>query len=43
MASAGLFSAFAISTLVFRPVSGIIIDRKGEKGYDLVVLVGSLP
>lgn len=43
MVSAGLyFSAFAISTLVFRPLSGIIIDRKGEKGYDLVVLVGSL-
>ncbi len=43
MVSAGLFfSAFAISTLIFRPVSGIIIDRKGEKGYDLVVLVGSM-
>jgi len=43
MVSAGLyFSAFAISTLVFRPVSGMIIDRKGEKGYDLVVLTGSL-
>ncbi|HHU76832.1 MAG TPA: MFS transporter [Firmicutes bacterium] len=41
MVSAGLyFSAFAISTLLFRPFSGIIIDRQGEKGYDLVVLIG---
>ncbi len=43
MASAGLyFSAFALSTLVFRPVSGLIIDRKGDRGYDLVVLIGCL-
>ena len=43
MVSAGLFfAAFAIATLIFRPLSGIIIDRKGEKGYDLVVLIGSI-
>ncbi len=43
MISAGLFfAAFAIATLIFRPLSGIIIDRKGEKGYDLVVFIGSI-
>ncbi|MDO9534327.1 MAG: MFS transporter [Bacillota bacterium] len=43
LASAGLFfAAFAITTLIFRPLSGMIIDRKGEKGYDLVFLIGSI-
>lgn len=43
MASAGLyFAAFAITTLLSRPLSGIVIDRKGPKGYDLVVLIGSI-
>ena len=43
MASAGLFfTVFAITTLIFRPLSGFIIDRRGEKGYDLVILIGSI-
>lgn len=41
LTSAGLFFAMlAITTLIFRPLSGIIIDRAGEKGYDLVILIG---
>ncbi len=43
MASAGLyFTAFAITTLLSRPLSGIVIDRKGQMGYDLVVSSGSI-
>lgn len=43
LASAGLFfTAFALTTVFSRPCSGIIIDRKGERGFDLVVLAGGI-
>ncbi|MDO9534324.1 MAG: MFS transporter [Bacillota bacterium] len=41
LASAGLFfTSFAVTTLVSRPLSGIIVDRFGTKGYDLGILIG---
>ena len=43
LASAGIFfTAFALTTVFSRPCSGLIIDRKGERGYDLVVLAGGV-
>ena len=41
LATAGLFTAMAVSTLISRFLSGSIIDRAGEKGYDLNVIIGS--
>ena len=41
--SAGLyFTVFAVFTFVFRPISGMIIDRKGKKGFDMVVLASCI-
>lgn len=41
LATAGLFfTSFAVTTLVSRPLAGIIVDRKGRKGYDLGILLG---
>ena len=43
MSTAGLFfTAMAITTLVSRPFSGRLVDRKGRRGYDLVVSSGLL-
>lgn len=41
--AAGLFfTAMAFTTLFSRPLSGIIVDRAGRKGYDFCVLIGSV-
>lgn len=41
MSTAGLFfTVLAITTLVSRPLSGTIVDRKGRSGYDLTVFSG---
>ena len=41
LATAGLFfTAMAISTLISRFLSGLLIDKAGEKGYDLNVIIG---
>ena len=43
LATAGLyFTAFALTTLVSRPLSGIIVDRSGRKGYDIGALIGTM-
>ena len=43
MSTTGLFfTTFAITTLVSRPFAGKLVDRKGRRGYDLVVLSGLL-
>jgi MFS family permease len=36
------FSAMALTTLVARPLSGIIVDRRGTKGYNLGVIIGTI-
>lgn len=41
LTNAGLFfTVFALTSIIWRPVCGILIDRMGSKGYDLVVLAG---
>ena len=41
--TAGLFfTSFALTTILSRPLSGIIVDRAGRKGYDFSVLIGTL-
>lgn len=41
MSTTGLFFMFlAITSLLSRPPAGKIVDRKGRRGYDLVVLTG---
>lgn len=40
--SAGIFfTAFALTTLLSRPLSGLVVDRMGMRGYDLVMLTGT--
>ncbi len=34
------FTALAVATLVSRPLSGLVVDRMGKKGYDLVIWLG---
>lgn len=42
-ATAGLFfTTLAVTTLVTRPLSGVIVDKLGRRGYDLVILPGIL-
>ncbi|NLL56960.1 MAG: MFS transporter [Firmicutes bacterium] len=42
LTTAGLFfTAMAVSTLISRFLSNLLIDRAGEKGYDLNVIIGS--
>ncbi len=42
LATAGyFFTALALTTLVSRPLSGIIVDRAGRRGYDLCVVLGT--
>ena len=36
------FTAMALTSFLFRPVAGMLVDRKKEKGYDLAVVAGSL-
>ena len=36
------FTAESITSLVLRPVSGMLVDKKKEKGFDLTVLVGAV-
>lgn len=36
------FTAQALTTLITRPLSGLIVDRKGQRGYDLCVMTGSV-
>ncbi|MDO9534821.1 MAG: MFS transporter [Bacillota bacterium] len=36
------FTALAVSTMVIRPLSGIIVDRMGKEGYNFVVLLGCI-
>ncbi len=31
----------ALTTLISRPFSGIIVDRAGQRGFDLCVIIGS--
>ena len=41
--TAGLFfTSFALTTILSRPLSGIIVDRTGSRGYDFSVLIGTL-
>lgn len=41
--AAGLFfTAMALTTLTSRPLSGIIVDRTGQKGFDFCVMIGSI-
>lgn len=41
MVTAGLFfTAMAITTLASRPFAGKLIDKKGRRGYDFVVITG---
>ncbi len=43
MATAGyFFTALALTTLIARPLSGIIVDRAGRKGFDLSVIIGTI-
>ncbi len=43
LATAGFFfTAMALTTLISRPFSGIIVDRRGLKGYDVCVIIGTL-
>lgn len=43
LATAGyFFTALALTTLVSRPLSGIIVDRAGRRGYDISVVVGTV-
>jgi MFS family permease len=36
------FTSFALTTIFSRPLSGIIVDQAGKKGYDFSVLIGTL-
>ncbi len=36
------FTAMALTSFLFRPVAGMLVDRKKEKGYDLAVIAGSV-
>lgn len=41
--AAGLyFTAVALTTLISRPLSGIIVDRVGQRGFDLCIIIGIL-
>ncbi|MGM0689375.1 MAG: MFS transporter [Bacillota bacterium] len=41
--STGLFyTAFALATLMTRPLSGMFVDRKGEKGFNLAIATGCI-
>ena len=41
LATVGIyFTSFALASLLSRPLSGIIVDRFGNRGYDLGTLVG---
>jgi MFS family permease len=43
LSTAGLyFTAFALTSLISRPLSGIIVDRCGRKGYDICALIGTV-
>ncbi|MEW5919706.1 MAG: MFS transporter [Bacillota bacterium] len=43
MTSAGIFFlTLALTTLITRPLSGLIVDRRGRSGYDLTMIIGSL-
>lgn len=43
ISATGLFFTFmALSTMVIRPLSGVIVDRMGKKGYDIVVILGCI-
>ena len=43
LTTAGVFfTAQALTTLISRPLSGMIVDRKGQRGYDLCVMTGSV-
>jgi MFS family permease len=43
LSTAGLyFTAFALTSLISRPLSGIIVDRCGRKGYDIGALIGTV-
>lgn len=34
------FTSFPISSIIFRPLFGALLDKKGKKGCDLVVVIG---
>lgn len=36
------FTAMALTSLLLRPVAGMLVDRKQEKGYDLAIIVGTI-
>lgn len=36
------FTALALTTLISRPLSGIIVDKAGRSGYNLSVIVGTM-
>ncbi len=43
MGTAGVFFlTLALTTLITRPLSGLIVDRRGNSGYDFAVIVGTL-
>ena len=42
MTTAGyFFTAMALTTFIARPLSGIIVDRAGRRGFDLSVMIGT--
>ena len=43
MGTAGVFFlTLALTTLITRPLSGLIVDRRGNSGYDFAVIIGTL-
>lgn len=36
------FLTLALTTVITRPLSGLIADRRGQKGYDFAVIIGTL-
>ncbi len=36
------FTAMALTTLISRPLSGIIVDRAGRRGYDISVIISTI-
>jgi len=42
LSSGIFFTAIALTTLITRPLSGLIVDRRGRGGYNLIMLSGIL-
>ena len=43
METAGVFFlTLALTTVISRPLSGLIVDRRGRSGYDFAIIIGTL-